>query len=516
MNKRILSLVTAALLLVCGMLPAAAETRHPDISGYDVSACRWSDRLIVSRKDGSVVTDTDGTALTDKYDIILEDSETGMFKVRAFNSEDGVNREGLLDTDGGVVIPAVYGDIDVVSLRWNLGLRLKQSTEESCDYTVSNWSTGTKTFWLIDSVDVYYCGTKVGTLPRSDYSLAVAYGDYIAFRSRSEALYVFYDREFNRSPVPADGNGEYSSQYKNGRTLYYHQGTGQQAFCASCTLNASEVERALHAENGKVYDLQGNVVSTLKQNYDSIRTPIAGGFATVKVYGKKGVVDVLTGEEIVPVEYDDIKSFTYDGNTGVGYACAVKDGKIGFVRNDGVVTCDFVYAEGAARDYGTFAYVKDLTGGIIVLSAQAGELPGRFAEVSMRSGGRSFVATDDQGRMAVIGLNGEPLIPFCECRSMSVNLDATVATGSLGSSSYAVWTMDYEDATAGGPAPAEAPAQDDGTWTCGNGHAGNTGSFCPQCGEARPAQGVTCPGCGAQYAAGEVPNFCPSCGTKLG
>ncbi len=241
MNKRILSLVTAALLLVCGMLPAAAETRHPDISGYDVSACRWSDRLIVSRKDGSVVTDTDGTALTDKYDIILEDSETGMFKVRAFNSEDGVNREGLLDTDGGVVIPAVYGDIDVVSLRWNLGLRLKQSTEESCDYTVSNWSTGTKTFWLIDSVDVYYCGTKVGTLPRSDYSLAVAYGDYIAFRSRSEALYVFYDREFNRSPVPADGNGEYSSQYKNGRTLYYHQGTGQQAFCASCTLNASEV-----------------------------------------------------------------------------------------------------------------------------------------------------------------------------------------------------------------------------------------------------------------------------------
>ncbi len=96
-----------------------------------------------------------------------------------------------------------------------------------------------------------------------------------------------------------------------------------------------------------------------------------------------------------------------------------------------------------------------------------------------------------------------------------MNNDATVATGYVGSSQYRVWTMDYEDAVAGEeePAPVEEPAPaDNGTWTCSNGHEGNTGKFCPECGEKRP---VVCPGCGAVYPAAEAPKFCPECGTNL-
>ena len=59
----------------------------------------------------------------------------------------------------------------------------------------------------------------------------------------------------------------------------------------------------------------------------------------------------------------------------------------------------------------------------------------------------------------------------------------------------------------------EAPAQSaagDGTWTCSNGHAGNTGKFCPECGEPRPEN--VCLSCGYAFPDGAQYKFCPECG----
>ncbi len=65
------------------------------------------------------------------------------------------------------------------------------------------------------------------------------------------------------------------------------------------------------------------------------------------------------------------------------------------------------------------------------------------------------------------------------------------------------------------PAEPEAPAETetsagDGTWTCSNGHTGNTGRFCPECGEPRPAN--ACTSCGFEFPEGEQYKFCPECG----
>lgn len=62
-----------------------------------------------------------------------------------------------------------------------------------------------------------------------------------------------------------------------------------------------------------------------------------------------------------------------------------------------------------------------------------------------------------------------------------------------------------------------ASAQEDISWTCENGHAGNTGNFCPECGAAKPekpARPAFCPNCG-QSLEGLDANFCPNCGQKL-
>ena len=51
-------------------------------------------------------------------------------------------------------------------------------------------------------------------------------------------------------------------------------------------------------------------------------------------------------------------------------------------------------------------------------------------------------------------------------------------------------------------------------WTCSNGHSGNTGKFCPECGEPKPAD--ACPECGHAFPEGVQYKFCPECGAKVG
>ena len=61
----------------------------------------------------------------------------------------------------------------------------------------------------------------------------------------------------------------------------------------------------------------------------------------------------------------------------------------------------------------------------------------------------------------------------------------------------------------------EALSADGGrAWTCKNGHVGNTGNFCIECGAARP-EAAACPACGAAFSEGQGYRFCPWCGAPL-
>ena len=77
------------------------------------------------------------------------------------------------------------------------------------------------------------------------------------------------------------------------------------------------------------------------------------------------------------------------------------------------------------------------------------------------------------------------------------------------------------DALVGGPEsiPEPAPAlmsAADGSWTCENGHGGNTGNFCAECGAPKPAKAgySFCPNCGQDLRNLDA-KFCPSCGTPV-
>ena len=205
-------------------------------------------------------------------------------------------------------------------------------------------------------------------------------------------------------------------------------------------------------------------------------------------------------KEILPLEYDDV-GYSEDYPFRYGCISAVKDGKFGFVDADNQVTCAFTYPVEIVNNRGTFASVKNLDGKIIVLSGMAGELPEHYADVSFNSNAPAFEAENDQNETALINIYGEALIPFMEMSSLNYNNDVSAAVVYMGNSVYRIYHFD--DPTVHQDKPRTAAGNGD-TWTCENGHGGNTGKFCPECGAPRPGSGTE-----------NVPNYCPECGTKL-
>ena len=499
-----------ALALALGCTAGLAETSSFNLDYRNVDVAQSGENLIVYDGSAYYLADANGQKITKQgFASIYESSDYGLYRVTARNSVDGVHNRGVMNANGEIVVPMLYGKVEVISTRWVAGMKYADG-DTSKDPS---------------SVDIYYKGSLVGTLDGSQYYFSYGHGDYVAIRGK-DTSYVHYNKNFEISPYAVSGSSEYDSKYSNRSYTYYHQGSGQKAFVPGCTLTDDEVECNRVVVNGQVLDLQGNVVANLAQNYDYISAYFrADDYARVQRYGKYGRIRISDGAEVIAPTYNEL-SYSYVANDllpGGGLIYAVQDEKGGFVLFNGAIGCNFPYANSAISERSPFATVKDLSGGYIVLSGLVGELPGRFKDISVRSNCPVFCATDNDGNKGLIGLNGETLIPFEDDHSVYFNRQGTLAVRYLGyGNGYRVYHIDPADPyrLASAPAPAgndpepELPAED-GTWTCSNGHTGNTGKFCPECGEPRPVLDVTCPGCGTVYPAGSVPKFCPECGTKL-
>ncbi len=548
---------TFLAILVCMALlasAASAETSMITREARDLSLGRGNANLAYQPENSSYYSlmNPQGQVLTQtEYTYMYPYSGTDLWKVKV-SSPEGIHVEGLIDDQGNTVVPPQYADTTVHSDRWCSAVKLVPSSADDKDYTYTSFSTDQKSFFRIDTVDFFYRGALVGTLSRSDYGgLVTAHGDYICVQNRAGER-VFYDKNMQKSPVQTSGSSEYDQVRIDGKYVKVHQGSGQHAFVEGCTLTEDEVKQAWLYDKGVLYGLQGQVLFKAAQNYDSIRN-FAGDYAIVSMNSKKGIID-RTGREIIPVEYEDLGNYS-DDLLRFGYISAVRDGKFGFLDKNGNVTCDFVYGKDAVRNCGDFASIKNLDGKYIVLSAAVGELPEHYANVTIPSSGSlAFVAENENRQYALIDLYGNTIIPFSDTyRSIYVNDAGTVALAYKGSRVYDIYTLDIQAVRAAADEPekapdetqdpqpqgqesqnspllnlfglltnspktedAPAPAADEGSWTCVNGHSGNTGNFCSECGSPRPAEETNkCPGCGNEFEAGNIPRFCPNCGTKL-
>ena len=526
MKSRIAALTMALVMLLC-MMPAAmnAETLSFSSRDRDVTLIQ-STKNFYYRPDGSsyyrLIT-SDGVELVSTsahYTSMYSTSSYSFLKVEA-PSEDGVHDEGLLDPMGRVLVPAKYARVEIISDRWQAGIHLTPSSADDKDYTFT-FSNNEKKFYRIDAVDFYFDGQMVGTLSRSDYAgdYTSAYGAYIMVTNTAKEK-IFYNSKMEKSPRVPQYSGEFETESRSNGTVYYHVGSGQQVFVESCTLNPADLVDPYLYDHGIMYDIRGRMLYKTEQYYDSVYK-FYEGYARVRMNRLYGLMDEQ-GREVIPPLYEDL-TYSAEHPFMFGYTMAEKDGKFGFLDMQGNVTCPFTYNYDLVKRRGTFGVVQDLTGTYIVLSAAVGELPEHYAEVSFPTynGCLAFVATNANKEMSIVDIYGNTLLPYTNLyRSITLSNDGSLALLYSSNTGYTVMRFQVEAAQKAPevPAPAvtETPAaKDDGSWTCVNGHSGNTGNFCGECGSPRPVEEklTNCPNC--QYKFGDqVPNFCPNCGQSL-
>ena len=504
MKKTLLWFLTFCLCLSLAVAGAETEVATQEITARNLELNKSANTLMMQTEDRKYqVIDAQGNPLSETYgDMSIR---SGFYRVA---NEEGVNKMGLLDGQGQLIIPMEYGDIEVISDRWQAAVTLKEATSENYDYK-SFLGSG---FYLIDQVDMYYRGVKKASLSRMDWSSAWAYGDYIRIQNR-DRVSTFYNKEMQPSPRPSEYSSEYDEDYRTGAV--WHQGSGQEAFTAGCTLTPDEVDQSLWIKKAKVLDLQGNVVGDVA-NYADAYTPKGSYIRVRNGAGLYGVAD-KTGKEILPCIYDYMES-DLEAAEAVGYVYAGKDGKGGYVNLTTGREAGFEFSRDALRDYAAFAMISDLDGSILVVSAAAGQLPAKYKDFRAAYSDVSVscplaLVQDAEDRAGVIGLLGEEIVPldgtYDDTYDLDISNDGSLILGRKDYGSYVLYRVSYDPDLSAFQAPA-GEAEADGSWTCVNGHAGNTGKFCTECGSPKPEESSewTC----VNGHAGNTGKFCSECG----
>ena len=506
--KKIL-LLALALCLICTSAFAEVKT----VAAKDLSLNKAADTFVI-RKDNKKyqVVDADMNPLSAEYYEISATSE-GLYTI---TTESG--KKGLLSGNGEQLIAAAYDDINRYGDRWATGITLKEATAENYDYK-SFWNE-TK-FYLIDTVDLYYGSTKLHTFTRMEFESANAFGDYLIIQDR-ERNRSAYNKEFVKSPVvPESSYSEYNENWNTGKVI--HVGSGQEAFTAGCTLTPDEVQQTVWIKKDSLVDLQGNVLADLTMYYSKSVDRETGLIKVQDNYKKRGLLD-SAGNVLIPCKYDEL-GYDLDLALESGYLYAVKDGKGGFVSLKNGTEKGFEFLESAGKQRSAFIVIEDPREGTILISAAAGELSGRYKSADVPYNSAAMYATVEEfdGRIHVIDVFGNEVLEdnpeIKNTYSIDFSNDGTLILAQDIERKYHVYKMDLSKYTQedAGQTVIKAPASEDGTWTCPNGHEGNTGNFCATCGEkkpepeAQPEDGTwTCP----NGHEGNTGNFCTVCGEK--
>ena len=142
------------LALLLGAVSALAETRSVSLPYQEVTMSARSSTLIVQKERGDkyILMDADLHELTvyPYTDMSYNGmSDAGILVNVEAASADGLHRKGMIDTTGRELIPPVYAAIDVLSDRWQVGIKLTPSNADDNDYTVTNYSDNSKSFYRI-------------------------------------------------------------------------------------------------------------------------------------------------------------------------------------------------------------------------------------------------------------------------------------------------------------------------------------------------------------------------------
>ena len=256
------------------------------------------DTNLVSFRGGTgsyCLMDLNGNILTDA---VYMDYFYGRYGLIEATMNDGTGMQGVLDSDGAVVVPFTYPVVEIVSSNWAYGVNLEAAGDDDYDY-----SSGSD-HYKISSVDVYYAGSgtaqPVGSLTRDQLDYMEASGDYLNIRDRSGAV-TTHDPTF-----AVVGNPEGMYDYGD-------------------------------------FDEDSSLADTLSEITGYSVYPFKGSYARASDYSSGstlyGVLDRF-GNIIVPFQFESIY---YDGDRLIadGYFAAEQGENLVFVTQGGTVTGSF-------------------------------------------------------------------------------------------------------------------------------------------------------------------------------
>ena len=347
MKKLVTAVVLSSAVLAMASTASADITLTEQGSFTGADLINGTNLLLFRDSEGCYLADLEGNPLTEAiYSTSFSFESEGY--ITGFLAEEGFNTQGMMDLSANVIIPFEYGKISVENEHWAVCYKLVEATATQYDF--ETWIGDN--YLLIDTADIYHLeddsAALVGTLTRDQINDVNAEGDYIFIQNRTDNSISLYDASF--SEVASDLDSLYSVP----------EGINAEPYIT-------------FRDNGQygIQDVDGNVLMEPAWQYIY---SITENEVEVSTGDHEGLTD-LSGNILVPAEYDDVRSNYYapvtdygtDGRNphqAAGYYAVIKDGKVGFVDSNGNVTCepklskDLVNINGAS---GTYTDLEGLT-----------------------------------------------------------------------------------------------------------------------------------------------------------
>ena len=272
-----------------------------------------SDVLMYYDKSGYGMMDLDGKKITDAKYSSLE-YQDGFISATIEKNDSYLH--GVLTLEGLEVVPIKYDVVDILNENWIFAGTFEKGTEEDYDY--ETWTDPPKYWCLKDIIITHTPGSELNEdseitsvkLTRDQYQGCEVDGDYINVADRESGNIITYDGNFEMV-ASVDRLSDFD------------------AFSSDYVLKQ------------QLKDKTGYSIEAISQD----------GYAVVYEYidgvSYYGVID-MEGNEIIPLEYDRIKYYSgEDGSEYLahGYFCVEKNGKVGYVTENGEVTCDIMYGD---------------------------------------------------------------------------------------------------------------------------------------------------------------------------